>query len=90
VRAPPAATARRRDHAGLPRDPRGPEYGDPSRIERVATALLVIVILLGVATAVLAAVTDLGGFVAGLGPPWLTLPLAVAIVILLVVLISVG
>ena len=74
----------------MPRDPRGPEYGDPSRLERVATALLVIVILLGVATAVVAAVSDLGGFVTGLGPPWLTVPVALAIVILLVVLISAG
>ena len=81
---------RPRHDCGVPRDPRGPEYGDPSRVELVATTLLVVVILLGVATAVLAAVTDLGGLVAGLGPPWLTLPVAVAIVILLVVLFSAG
>jgi hypothetical protein len=81
---------RPRHDCGVPRDPRGPEYGDPSRVERVATALLVVVILLGVATAVLAAVTALGGLVAALGPPWLTLPIAIALLILLVVLISVG
>ena len=68
----------------------GPEYGEPSRVERVATTLLVLVLVLGVATAVLAAVTDIGGLVSGLGPPWLTLPIAIAILLLLVVLISVG
>jgi hypothetical protein len=81
---------RARHDCDVPRDPRGPEYGEPSRVERVATTLLVVVIAIGVVTAVLAAVTDLGGLVSGLGPPWLTLPIAVAILILLVVLISVG
>ena len=90
MRALPAAGACERDDARVPRDPRGPEYGEPSRVERVATTLLVLVLVLGVATAVLAAVTDIGGLVSGLGPPWLTLPIAIAILILLVVLISVG
>jgi fatty acid desaturase len=90
VRALPAADPDERDHARVPRDPRGPEYGEPSRAERVATTLLVLVLVLGVATAVLAAVTDLGGLLSGLGPPWLTLPIAVIILILLMVLISVG
>ena len=81
---------RARHDCGVPKDPRGPEYGEPSRVERLVTALLVIVIGLAVVAALLAAVTDLGGLVAGIGPPWLTVSVAIAIVVLLLVLVFAG
>jgi hypothetical protein len=77
-----------RHHAPVPRDPRGPEYGAPSRLERVVTSLLAVGAVVGLALVGLSLVADVAGLLGALGPPWLVIAVASAIVVVVLVVLT--